>query len=405
MSADIFKGLLSFEEARARLLEAAQALTEVSAVDTLGAAGRVLATGLSSSINVPPYDNAAMDGYAVRASDVPVRGKVLPVSQRIPAGSVGVALQGGTAARIFTGAPMPEGADAVVMQERCEHAPEGVQIDHIPRAGEHVRRAGEDIAKGSTVLEVGTRLTPAHLGLVASIGLAQIPVVRRMRVAVFFTGSELVMPGEPLPAGAIYNSNRFLLRPLLEGLGCEVMDLGLVSDGLEVTREALRKASEYNDLVLTSGGVSVGEEDHVRPAVEAEGRLEMWKVAIKPGKPLAMGQVGKATFIGLPGNPVAAWVTFLMLVRPFILKTQGCRDILPAALITPAAFDWPRPDARREFLRARINADGQAEIYRDQGSAVLSGAAWAQGLVDVLPNQVIQKGQLIRYLPYAELLG
>src|SRR5574343_1511503 len=327
--------MLSFEQALEKLLAAAQPVEEIRSLPITAAAGRILAGAQSSTVAVPPLDNSGMDGYAVRLADVPQAGVCLPVSQRIPAGTVGLPLQAGTAARIFTGAPVPPGADAVVMQERCEHGEGGVVINHIPKAGENVRRAGEDIASGAEILTPGTKLRPQEIALAAAAGVPELPVYRRVRVGVFFTGDELVQPGEPLPPGAIYNSNRYALRTLLESLGCEVRDLGAVGDTLEATRDALRRAAADNDLVLTSGGVSVGEEDHGKPAVEAEGSLDMWKIAIKPGKPLAFGEVnkpegGKAWFIGLPGNPVSAFVTFLMLVRPFLLKLQGA-TVLNAA--------------------------------------------------------------------------
>ena len=400
--------LLSFDEALARLLAAARPLAETEAVDTLAAAGRVLAAAQSSGIDVPPLDNSAMDGYALRVADVPAAGACLPLSQRIPAGSVGVPLAAGTAARIFTGAPVPAGADAVVMQELCEHADGGVRINHRPRPGENIRRAGEDIRAGADVLAAGTRLRPQDVGLAASVGLARLTVFRRLRVAAFFTGDELAMPGEALPPGGIYNSNRYTLRALLEALGCAVTDLGIVPDRLAATRAVLREAARDSDLILTSGGVSVGEEDHVKPAVEAEGALDLWKIAIKPGKPLAFGRVGSgeraAAFIGLPGNPVSAFVTFLMLVRPFVLRAQGAATTAPRALALRAAFDWPRPDPRREFLRVRIDAAGELSLFPNQSSAVLTSCAWADGLVDNPAAQAVARGDLVRFLPFSELL-
>ncbi len=322
-------GLLSFDEALARLLAGARPPAETEVVDTLAAGGRVLAQGQVSSLDVPPLDNSSMDGYALRCADVPAPGTRLRLAQRIPAGSVGAPLAAGSTARIFTGAPIPPGADAVVMQELVEHHGGEVTINHVPHAGEWIRRAGEDIRAGAEILAAGSRIGPQQAGLAASVGLARLPLFRRVRVAVFFTGDELVMPGEPLPAGAIYNSNRYLLRGLLDRLGCEVTDFGIVPDKLDATRGVLREAAAGHDLIVTSGGVSVGEEDHVKPAVQAEGALELWKIAIKPGKPLAFGRVGAegrgASFIGLPGNPVSSFVTFLLLVRPFILRLQGVR--------------------------------------------------------------------------------
>ena len=407
--------MLSFENALEQLLAAAQPVVETRHVPITAAAGRVLAQALISAVNVPPLDNSAMDGYAVRLVDVTAAGVCLPVSQRIPAGTVGTPLQPGTAARIFTGAPVPAGADAVIMQERCEHGENGVVINHVPRAGENIRRCGEDILAGGEILKAGTRLRAQEIALAASAGLPELPVFRRVRVGVFFTGDELVQPGEPLPPGAIYNANRYALRALLEGMGCEVRDLGTVPDNLDATRDALRRAAVDNDLIVTSGGVSVGEEDHVKPAVEAEGSLDMWKIAIKPGKPLAFGEVrkpasadgtaDKAWFIGLPGNPVAAFVTCLMLVRPFILRLQGMGEVSVPAYSLRANFSWPRPDARLEFLRTSLNAQGDVELYPNQGSAVVTSLCWSDGLVANPPGQTVQPGDSVRFIPFSALLS
>jgi molybdopterin molybdotransferase len=400
-----------FEDMRAALLAAATPLSTVEQVPTAEALGRVLAVDQISSLDVPPLDNSSMDGYALRCADVPAVGARLVVVQRIPAGSVGHTLAPGTAARIFTGAPIPHGADAVVMQELCSLDGDGVLIDHLPRPGEWIRRAGEDIARGAVVLTAGQRLGPQMLGLAASVGCATLPVFRRLRVALFSTGDELVMPGEPLPPGAIYNSNRYVLRGLLEALGCQVCDLGIVPDSLEATRAALRAAAGSNDLIITSGGVSVGEEDHVKPAVQAEGQLDLWLVAMKPGKPVAFGRVNDpaggngADFIGLPGNPVSSFVTFLMLVRPFILRRMGVEDCLPHSIRLPAGFDWPRPDRRREFLRARVGEAGQVELFPNQGPGVLSSTVWAAGLVDNPAGHAIAQGEPVSFIPYSELLS
>ncbi len=401
--------MLSFEQALEKLLSAAQAVEEVRSLPLTAAAGRVLAAPQQSTVAVPPLDNSAMDGYAVRLADISGLGVCLPVSQRIPAGTVGTTLQAGTAARIFTGAPIPAGADAVVMQELCEHGENGVVINHLPRANENIRRAGEDIAVGDQILKPGIKLRPQDIALAASAGLPELPVYRRLRVGVFFTGDELVQPGEPLPPGAIYNSNRYALRALLEGLGCEVRDLGTVPDNFEATRDALRRAAADNDLIVTSGGVSVGEEDHVKPAVEAEGQLDMWKIAIKPGKPLAFGEVrregGKAWFIGLPGNPVSAIVTFMIMVRPFILRLQGVADVTPRAFNLRADFDWLRPDVRAEFLRARMNDNGGVALHHNQGAGVVTSLCWGDGLVLNKPGLAINKGDSVRFVPFSELLS
>lgn len=383
-------------------------------VPTSEALGRVLAVGLVSSIDVPPADNSAMDGYALRSADVPGPGTLLPVSQRIPAGVVGMALQAGTAARIFTGAQLPAGADAVVMQEQCEAVDDEVRVNVAPEAGRSVRRRGEDVRRGSVVLPAGTRLTPQALGLAATVGAATLRVSRRPRVALFSTGDELAVPGEPLRPGAIYNSNRITLRALVEAMGGVCTDLGIVPDNLAATREALRQAASGHDVVLTSGGVSVGEEDHLKPAIEAEGRLQSWQLAIKPGKPFAYGEVpaggggivdgnngASAIVLGLPGNPVSSFVTFLLLVRPVLLQLQGADPRLPTAWPLQADFDGPRADRRREFLRVRLGAEGKLELFANQGSGVLTSAVWGDGLVDNPAEQVIRRGDTVRFLPFS----
>ncbi len=399
--------LLDFDEALRQLTALADPPAGLETVPTLDALGRVLAADQVSTLDVPPMDNAQMDGWAVRVADL-AAGVALPVSQRIPAGAAPGPLAAGTVARIFTGATVPEGADAVVMQEQATLDGERVRFDAVPPVGEWIRRTGEDIRRGAVVLPAGTRLTPQALGLAASVGLATLPVRPRLRVACFFTGDELVMPGEPLPPGAIYNSNRFVLGPLLRRLGCEVVDLGIVPDSLDATRAALREAAASADLIVTSGGMSVGEEDHVKPALEAEGELRTWQIAIKPGKPLAWGRVrraggGHAHFVGLPGNPVSSFVTFLLLVRPFVLRLQGASDGPPRALALRADFDWPKPDRRREFLRARLNDAGGLDLFPNQGSAVMTSTVWAGGLVDNPPSNPIRRGDTVRFLPYGEL--
>jgi molybdopterin molybdotransferase len=408
------KPMLSAQQALDFLLAAARPIADAETIPTLEANGRILAAAQTSQLNVPPMDNTQMDGYAVRATDCVSGQATLPVTQRIPAGQVGQALQPGTAARIFTGAMIPEGADAVVMQEMCEpkKTEEGdfVTVKHSPQSGEWIRRTGEDIRAGSVILPTGTRLRGQELGLAASVGLAELPVVRKLRVAVFFTGDELTMPGEPLKPGAIYNSNRFTLRGLLENLGCQITDYGIVPDTLIATRDTLRQAAQNHDLIITSGGVSVGEEDHIKPAVEAEGRLNMWQIAIKPGKPLAFGEVNRATqqdkafFIGLPGNPVSSFVTFLLFVRPFILRLQGVQDIAPKAYTMRADFAWPKADKRNEFLRAKINANGGLDLFTNQSSAVLTSTVWGDGLIDNPSGQTIAQGDLVRFMPFSELL-
>lgn len=399
---------LTLDEAQARLLAAVQPLGLTETVSTFDGLGRVLAADVVSLVDVPPADNSAMDGYALRCADVPAAGTVLPVSQRIPAGVVGSALQPGTAARIFTGALVPAGADAVVMQELCEAVEGGVRVNTLPLPGQAIRRRGEDMAQGDVVVARGTRLTPQALGLAATAGAASLTVARRPRVALFSTGDELAMPGEALKPGAIYNSNRFTLRALIQSLGCDCVDLGIVPDRLDATRDALRRAAQAADVIVTSGGVSVGEEDHLKPAVQAEGTQDLWQMLIKPGKPLAFGSVrraegqGQAWFIGLPGNPVSSFVTFLLAVRPVLLRLQGATQWQPMPVPMRADFDWPRADKRREFLRVRRNASGGLDLFPNQGSGVLTSVHWADGLVDNPPNRPIHSGDLVSFIPLVE---
>ncbi|VVE33480.1 molybdopterin molybdotransferase MoeA [Pandoraea fibrosis] len=402
--------MLSTQEALDAVLAAARPLGQRETVDTLAANGRVLAADVIATLDVPPMDTSAMDGYAVRIADLQGEQTVLPVSQRIPAGHAPAPLASGTAARIFTGAPVPQGADAVVMQEQCEVRDDGsVVIRHTPAEGEFVNRQGADIRRDSVVLAAGTRLSAPALGLAASVGIAKLQVARRLRVAVFFTGDELTMPGETLRAGSIYNSNRFVLRGLLENLGCEMTDYGIVPDNLAATRAILRDAARANDLIITSGGVSVGEEDHVKPAVDAEGRLNLWQIALKPGKPLAYGEVNRANgetahFIGLPGNPVSSFVTFLLFVRPFILRLQGGENVTPRRIAMRADFTQTKADRRNEFLRARINAQGGLDAFPNQSSAVLTSTVWGDGLIDNPPGHRIEAGQTVAFLPFSDLL-
>ncbi len=405
--------LLSLAEALAQLLATVLPLSVVEELATLDADGRVLGADVVSALHVPPQDNSSMDGYAVRVLDVTAPGVEMPVSQRIPAGSSGEPLQPQTVARIFTGAPIPAGADAVVMQEECVAVAEGgtarVQVNVVPKPGQWIRRAGEDVASGAVVLARGQRLGPAELGLAASIGMASLTVLRRPRVALFSTGDELVMPGtvapEDMRPGAIYNSNRFFLSSLLRRMGCVVTDFGIVPDRLDATVNAMREASAAHDVILTSGGVSVGEEDHIKPAVLALGSLDLLQIAMKPGKPFAHGKVGSAHFIGLPGNPVSSFVTFLLLVRPFLLRLQGVTDVAPVAASLRADFDWLRADKRQEFLRVRRNAQGGLDLFPNQSSGVLTSAVWGDGLVDNAIGQTIQKGDAVRFLSFAELLA
>ncbi|MBC7436492.1 MAG: molybdopterin molybdotransferase MoeA [Bdellovibrionales bacterium] len=409
--------LKSLDDALAELLSHAAPLPQTETLSTFDADGRVLAQDLVSALQVPPQDNSSMDGYAVRSADVAEAGAVLQVTQRIPAGTSGAAVGAGTAARIFTGAPVPPGADAIVMQEDCEalQQPAGaVRVNIVPQPGQWIRRSGEDVTRGAVVLQSGARLTPASLGLAASIGLHELKVAARPRVALFSTGDELVMPGQvapaDMPAGAIYNSNRFFLRALLQRLGCEVTDMGIVPDQREATVQALRNAAVSHDLILTSGGVSVGEEDHVKPAVQSLGELSLWQIAIKPGKPFAYGSIpgtahGICHFIGLPGNPVSSFITFLVLVRPFLLRLQGATQWQEAPVPMTAHFSWPRADKRREFLRVRRNAQGGLDLFPNQSSGVLTSAVWGDGIVDNPAGQTVAPGDTVQFISFAGLLA
>lgn len=412
MNASARPPLMPLDDALAQLLAGVQPLGASESVSTMNADGRVLAVDVVSALHVPPQDNSSMDGYAVRRADVTEPGVVLQVTQRIAAGSSGQPLQPLSAARIFTGAPIPPGADAVVMQEDCEVVNEcegGVRVNAVPTAGQWIRRAGEDITLGAVILRAGQRLGPAELGLAASIGLDTLSVARRPRVALFSTGDELVMPGEKapqdMPPGAIYNSNRFFLNSLLRRMGCDVTDFGIVPDQRAATEAALQKAAADHDLILTSGGVSVGEEDHIKPAVQALGTLDLLQIAIKPGKPFAHGRVGSAHFIGLPGNPVSSFVTFLLLVRPFLLKLQGADQLAIKTVASRADFAWPKADKRREFLRVRRNAQGGLDLFSNQSSGVLTSAVWGDGLIDNPGGRTIAPGDSVQFVSFAELLA
>jgi molybdopterin molybdotransferase len=407
--------LMSLDDALTRLLAAVAPLARTEELDLSEADGRVLARDLTSDLQVPSHDCSAMDGYALRAADIPATSTVLSVSQRIAAGQTGTPLAPGSTARIFTGAPLPPGADAVVMQEDTQSLDDGarVRITVPVKAGQHVRPAGEDVARGAVILRRGERLTPASLGLAASVGNTRVVAAARPRVALFDTGDELVMPGDvapqDLPPGRIYASNRFFLCALLVRLGC-VVSVGSLPDRLDATVMALGAAARTHDLVLTNGGVSVGEEDHVKPAVQQLGRLDLWQIAIKPGKPFAFGSLpgaegGACHFAGLPGNPVSSFVPFVLLVRPLLLKLQGATQLALPAPPLRADFDWPKPGPRREFLRARRNAGGGLDLYPRQGSAVLTALHWADGLVDLPAGEAIARGDAVRYLPLAEALA
>jgi len=409
--------MLTAQQALDHLLSHAKPVHETETLAMQVALGRVLAENVNSLVDVPPLDNTSMDGYAVRTADTSSPGQTLTIAQRIPAGSMGTQLEPGTAARIFTGAPVPPGADAVVMQEDCsisEGASKQVQVNIAPTSGQWIRRRGEDLTAGKVALTAGTYLRPQELGVAASAGLTHLTVKRKVRVAAFFTGDELSLPGEPLKPGGIYNSNRDTLLACIKSLGCDATDFGIVPDSLEATKETLRKASKDHDLIITSGGVSVGEEDHIKPAVTAEGRLDLWQIAMKPGKPLAFGAVRKSDnskanaetwFIGLPGNPVSSFVTFLLFVRPFILKLQGRDAGLPQSYPMRADFDWLKADRRNEFLRVKINAQGGLDLFPNQSSGILTSASWGDGIVDCPPGQALKAGDMVKYIPFSALLS
>lgn len=392
------------EDAIARLLEMAEAapITQHKRVRLADAEGRVLATDLVSTLDLPPWPNSAMDGYALRVADW--RGEPLPVSQRIFAGQAPEPLAPGTCARIFTGAPVPEGADCVEMQENAEVLDDQrVRFTESLKPEQNIRPQGQETRIGDTVLAAGTRLGPIELGLAASLGLAEVDVVRRVRVAVLSTGDELIEPGQPLGPGQIYNSNRVLLCSWLTRLQCEVVDAGILPDDLAKTRSALASLHEV-DLILSTGGVSVGEADFLGHALREEGELSLWKLAIKPGKPLTFGHFRGVPVIGLPGNPASTLVTFALLARAYLLRRQGVLDVTPLKFAVPAGFVWTRPGNRREYLRGRLE-QGRAVPYRNQSSGVLRSAAWADGLIEMREGATVAEGDWVNFIPLSEVMG
>ncbi len=405
---DTKQTLMPVDQAMELLLANAIPSNKTETVNLMDAGGRILAEDLCSSINVPPADNSAMDGYAVRSTDFNGDEKIsLPISQRICAGAVGTELEANTVARIFTGASIPAGADAVIMQEVCELEGDNVIISGPIVAGTNLRKAGEDIAVGDTILKVGNKLKPQDLGLAASVGISQLKVYRRLRVGIFFTGDELREPDQILHPGQIYNSNRYTLCGLLQNLGCDIIDLGIVEDTLEATRNAMQKAAEQSDLVMTSGGVSVGEEDYVRIALEELGQLELWRINIKPGKPLAFGKIGDTPFLGMPGNPVSVFATFCIFAHPYIQKKSGATDVMPNSFMVSAGFEWKKKGYRCEYVRARIEKDASGNssitLFPHQGSGVLTSTSWANGLAVIPPDRVVNKGELVEFIPYSEM--
>ncbi|WP_421868931.1 gephyrin-like molybdotransferase Glp [Motiliproteus sp.] len=401
-------GLMPFEQALAQLLDSVQGGKQpVEKVHLTAALGRVLAEDLCAELDVPPADNSAMDGYAVRVADLAAAaGKPLTISQRIPAGVDPEPLQPGTVARIFTGASVPEGADAVVMQENTERDGEQVKMPTEIPLGDHIRRRGQDIANGDAVVKAGTRLQPQHLGVLASIGIAELPCYRPLRVALLSSGDELAQPGEVAGPGQIYNSNRYSLTGLIQQLGMELIDLGTIEDTRAATIEALQGAAEKADLLITSGGVSVGEEDHIKAAVEQLGEISLWKLAIKPGKPLAFGRVGQTPFIGLPGNPVSAMLCFQVLARPVMMKLQGAGELHPKSVMLPIDYQRSKAQKRREYLRVRrVEQDGQLVLkpYTNQSSGVLTSVAWAEGYAVIPADAQIAAGDRVEFIPFSEL--
>ncbi|MEN8670696.1 MAG: gephyrin-like molybdotransferase Glp [Ketobacter sp.] len=399
-------GLMPVEVALERLLQTVEVTTATETLPLAGSLGRVLAQDVVSSVAVPPADNSAMDGYCMRFQDYQADRRYT-VSQRIPAGAAPEELLPGTVARIFTGAELPCNADTVIMQEDVTATEAGVCIDEAPKPGQNVRPAGQDIAQGQVVLAAGARLRAQELGLLASIGVAEVCVYKALRVAILSTGDELVEPGNPLHKGQIYNSNRYTLLGLLQGLGLEILDLGVIPDDVAQTEAALIRAASEADVVISSGGVSVGEEDHIKSVLEKLGQLEFWRLAIKPGKPFTYGTIMQTPFLGLPGNPAAVFVTFALLCRPWLLKKQGAMQWLPDEIRVPAAFSVGKPAGRQNYLRARLISSGGrqvVEMYPNQSSGILFSASWGNGFAIIPPGEVVAEGELVRFLPYDFIL-
>jgi len=390
--------MISVAEAHEHLARSIRVLAGSETVELRRCLGRILAIDIISAIDVPPADNSAMDGYALFSEDWQGPDHAIELSQRITAGRPPEVLKKGTAARIFTGAEIPAGADIVVMQEKCRTDGQSVWLEAIREPGGNIRPKGQDIERGATVLRAGHRLRAQDLGLIASLGIARVEVRRRLKVAVVSTGEELVEPGESLKPGQIYNSNRYLLQALLDNWGFEALDFGITADDPEIISDVMSEASRQADAIITTGGVSVGEEDHVKAVVESLGSINLWKVAIKPGKPFAFGDVLGTPFLGLPGNPVSALVTALIIARPFLFACQGASqtDIVPLRQV--ALFD-KKGSFRQDYLRVRTAADG-VEMFEKQSSGVLFSTSWGDSLVVQKPFEDIKKGDTVDVIPY-----
>jgi len=400
-------GLMPVADALSQLLDSVKVTTATEQVSIVDALGRVLAEDVCSGVDVPPADNSAMDGYCLRFEDYQP-GQSMQVSQRIPAGVAPQPLEPGTLARIFTGAEVPVNADTVIMQEDVAADKRGVVINEAPERGQHIRPRGQDIGSGQTILAKGSRIRPQDMGLLASVGVGEVRVYKPLRVAILSTGDELVEPGTPLQKGQIYNSNRYTLIGLLRGLGLDILDLGVVPDDIGATETAFIRAASEADVVLSSGGVSVGEEDHIKAVLDKLGSLAFWRLAIKPGKPFTLGRIMDIPFAGLPGNPAAVFVTFALLCRPWLLKMQGASDYMPTEVLVPAGFSTRKPGGRQEYLRARLVQSEQGsnvEIYPNQSSGVLFSASWGNGFAVVPPGQRVSEGDLVRFLPYEMILN
>ncbi|NBS26253.1 MAG: molybdopterin molybdenumtransferase MoeA [Gammaproteobacteria bacterium] len=399
--------LISLEKALAFLLQDAEENASTVNVELRDAVGCMLTEEKHALINVPEFDNSAMDGYAVNSADISAAGCTLSVSQTIAAGHPGTPLERGTAAKIFTGAAIPNGADAVVIKENTRAENDEVEIMQMPAAGENIRVTGCDVQKGSVVLSKGRRIGPQDLGLLASLGISELSVKKPLTVAILNTGDEVIALGTPLKPGQIYDSNSYTLEALLKTLGMNVIKMGIVQDTLEQTEQALQQAAEQADCIISTGGVSVGDEDHVRAAVEKLGQLALWKLAIKPGKPFSYGRVNAKPFFGLPGNPVAVFVTFLLLVRPYLLKVQGAEPLEPATLQVPSGFDISKAGTRQEYIRVRlVNNHGAQELqaFNNQGSSIMTSISWADGLAEIPIGKTVSKGQLLKYFPFRSIL-